>query len=243
MTMPDFSPALDAASIEQAAADYRETGIAQIKAPLTTDAAKALLDHFANDLQWSLVFNEGAKIWDIPPENIEPMWTSASGPGLRQAIYNSAQKGFQYEHEAVRVSDDADERTERGWMVDALLESLNGPEWLPVLRTVTGEAAADLVDGQATRYRNGHFLTGHDDDVPGKNRFGAYVLGLTPQWRTEWGGLLQFHDEYGDVERGIMPKFNVMNIFRVPRYHSVAPVSPFAGGPRYSFTGWIRQKG
>lgn len=98
-----------------------------------------------------------------------------------------------------------------------------------------------LVDGQATRYLPGHFLTGHDDDVAGKGRIAAYVLNLTPAWRTEWGGLLQFHDPAGDVLRGLLPRFNTLNLFTVPQLHSVSLVAPFAASPRYAVTGWIRR--
>ena len=100
-----------------------------------------------------------------------------------------------------------------------------------------------MVDGQATRFLPGHFLTGHDDNDFNLGRVAAYVVGLTPHWRTEWGGLLQFHAEDGDVERGLAPKFNTMNVFTVPRLHSVSQVTEFAGAPRLSVTGWLRRPG
>jgi SM-20-related protein len=99
----------------------------------------------------------------------------------------------------------------------------------------------DYADGQGTRYLPGHFLNGHDDAVDGKNRLAAYVLGLTPVWRTEWGGLLLIHEGDGDVERGLMPRFNAIILFAVPRWHSVSPVSDFAGASRYSVTGCLRR--
>jgi len=96
------------------------------------------------------------------------------------------------------------------------------------------------VDGQATQYLPGHFLTSHDDAVAGKNRVAAYVLSLTPGWRIEWGGLLQFHDGDGDVGLALAPRFNAMHLLRVPQVHSVSFVAPYAGTPRVSVTGWLR---
>lgn len=243
MAEPDFSPALDDSAIEEAAADYAVTGIARLTSAFSTDAAEALHHHYVEELKWSRVFNEGQRIWDIDPDKIEALETSETGQRLHAAIMASAQKGFQYQHDAVRVSDEANERAERGLMIDRLLDSLNSPAWLDLFRRITGDETAALVDGQATRYLPSQFLTGHDDDIKGKNRIAAYVLGLTPDWRTEWGGLLQFHDENGDVERGLAPRFNTINLFRVPRMHSVSPVSEFAGAPRLSFTGWVRHSG
>ena len=52
-----------------------------------------------------------------------------------------------------------------------------------------------------------------------------------------------FHADNGDVEQALMPRFNAMNLFRVPRLHSVSPVAPYAGGARFSVTGWLRSNG
>jgi Rps23 Pro-64 3,4-dihydroxylase Tpa1-like proline 4-hydroxylase len=71
-------------------------------------------------------------------------------------------------------------------------------------------------------------------------RRAAYVLNLTPEWRPDWGGLLQFYDAMGNVSRAFTPGFNVLNIFRVPQPHSVSWVTPLAAAPRYAVTGWLR---
>ena len=66
------------------------------------------------------------------------------------------------------------------------------------------------------------------------------MLNLTPDWRTDWGGLLAFIDEDGHVAEAYRPSYNALNIFRVPQRHAVSFVAPFAGAPRLSITGWIR---
>ena len=71
------------------------------------------------------------------------------------------------------------------------------------------------------------------------DRLVAYTIGFSRPWRADWGGQLLLHDEYGDVERGFAPAFNTLTMFRVPRVHSVAPVAPYAGAPRFSVTGWL----
>ena len=123
-----------------------------------------------------------------------------------------------------------------------LYDMLNGPAFLGFVRTLSGDPRAAYVDAQATRYRAGDFLTAHDDDVVGKSRLYAYVLNLTPQWRTDWGGLLAFHDADGHLAEAYVPTFNALNIFRVPQLHSVTQVASFAAGSRMSITGWIRER-
>ena len=64
------------------------------------------------------------------------------------------------------------------------------------------------------------------------------MLNLTPMWRPEWGGVLQFLDSSGHIEEGYVPTFNALNLFRVPMPHFVSLVAPY-GGLRYSVTGWF----
>ena len=69
----------------------------------------------------------------------------------------------------------------------------------------------------------------------------AYVFGLSPDWRTEWGGLLLFHRAGGEVE-GLTPAFNTLNLFAVPQLHSVSQVTRAAPMRRYSIPGWLRSE-
>ena len=98
------------------------------------------------------------------------------------------------------------------------------------------------MDAQATRYRPGHFLTQHDDHAEGKDRLFAYVLNLTPQWIADWGGLLMFLTDDGHVAAAYTPRWNALNILKVPQPHAVSVVAPFARGARHSITGWIRSR-
>lgn len=121
-------------------------------------------------------------------------------------------------------------------------EFLNSASFLNFIRDLTGDDRATFVDSRATRFRKGHYLTAHDDLEPGKSRLYAYVLNLTPDWRPDWGGMLQFIDADGHLAEAYAPRMNALNIFAVPQNHSVGMVTPMAGADRYSITGWIRSE-
>ncbi|OZA59360.1 MAG: hypothetical protein B7X78_08485 [Sphingomonadales bacterium 39-62-4] len=71
----------------------------------------------------------------------------------------------------------------------------------------------------------------------------AYVLNLTSaDWQPDWGGYLNFLDEDGDVICGWKPRFNTLNLLRVPQLHQVTYVPPFAPRARYAITGWLRDR-
>ena len=120
-----------------------------------------------------------------------------------------------------------------------IAEMMKSPEVVGFLEAVTGVKQPHFVDGQVTAYGKGDFLTGHDDDVKNSRRKAAFVYGLTPQWRPEWGGLLLFH-EPGEIEiSGMVPQFNTLDLFSVPRFHSVSQVTRAAPRRRYCVTGWL----
>lgn len=149
-----------------------------------------------------------------------------------------ARKGFQYRYEGLRVPD-RDAHIEADPLT-AFAELMSSEPMLEMLRAVTGATELAFTDGQATAYGPGDFLTCHDDDVAGKNRLAAYVFGMTPGWRTEFGGLLLFHHAGHGTVTGHVPRFNTLDLFAVPQLHSVSMVTPAAPGRRYAVTGWLR---
>lgn len=238
MTPADLRLAAGAADVSAARTAFAAHGVARLRPAFGVATADGLYRHLAEELSWWRVVNRGEQTWDLGPESIEKMERDGDA-ALIQAVHDGARSGFQFLFDSVRVSDDAAERQARGWTIDKLIDTLNAPPALSLLREITGLPVRQ-VDGQATRYLPGHFLTGHDDAVAGKGRLAAYVISLNPRWRTEWGGLLLFHDSRGDVTMGLTPCFNAIHLFSVPRLHSVSQVTPFAGAPRYSITGWLR---
>jgi SM-20-related protein len=168
----------------------------------------------------------------MPPEQRETM---------TKKMLEQSRRGFQYVFENYPLYDIylAGERTQP---LMAMHEFLNSDGFLQFAREITGFDRIAFADSQATKYLPGHFLTEHDDEVAGKQRLAAYVFGFTPEWRADWGGILQFIDRDGHIAEGYVPKFNVLNLFRVPQKHSVSYVTPAAAQARYSITGWLRAR-
>lgn len=121
-----------------------------------------------------------------------------------------------------------------------LTDFLNSPAFLEFGRRVIAAGRVTKADAQATFYRPNDFLSLHNDEGANNQRRAAYTLGFTRRWRPDWGGQLLFHDEAGDISRGLTPGFNVLTLFKVPLWHSVAPVAPYAPAQRLSVVGWLR---
>lgn len=191
---------------------------------------------------WSRTFLVDGKGYDVSladygqtPEEVRRQ--------VESAIAHGGRTGFQFDFDTWRISDYLEAGQRQGGAVaelEAAYDLVNSQAFLDFVRGLTGDDRIAYCDAQASRYRAGQFLTAHDDNLPGKDRLYAYVLNLTPAWRVEWGGLLLFHDADGHVAEAYAPKFNAINIFRVPAWHSVSQVASYVDAHRLSVTGWIR---
>ena len=207
---------------------------------LTQESAKAIHATLAREVAYDSLFNSGEKVYYLTQAQMASLKPEERMRVARLATEQAAH-GFQYFYEALRLSSEGEPFPKPG-VLHLLTEFLNGTAFLDFVRTVTGQSAIAFADAQATRYRKGHYLTKHSDDVPGTNRIAAYVLNLTTDWYAHWGGVLTFLDNDGNVAEGYTPTFNALNLFRVPQNHMVSQVASYAKGDRLSVTGWVRSR-
>ena len=229
-----LSPALDATALGAA---FRARRRLHIPGVLDPDSAGALVDAMEAFDAWKVSVSAAGEFFELPLKGrraAEP----AKQSWIDGARIDGADPRMQYVFDTRRLDLEADEGPRDA--VGAVPAFLNGPEFLAFVRAVTGDDRIDFADAQATRYRPGHVLTGHDDVAEGKNRLYAYVLNLTRDWRADWGGVLAFEGAGGHIEEGFAPAFNALNIFAVPMRHAVTQVASFAPRDRLSITGWLR---
>jgi SM-20-related protein len=233
--LPVLNPALD---LDRTASAFARDGRVHIRGILTNDSAARVHQCLKQETDFSLLCRTGddqAQAWRVA--NLTPQKEAE----LMNAAYASAGEGFDYLYDGHVLSRDGEAYSDPSHYLSAITQFLNSAPLLDFARAVTGNPAIAFADAQATRYRPGHFLNQHDDGN-GKGRIAAYVLNMTPRWRPDWGGVLLFSDRPGHLSGGYPPAFNALNILRVPQAHLVGFVSPFAGAPRYSITGWFRSR-
>jgi Rps23 Pro-64 3,4-dihydroxylase Tpa1-like proline 4-hydroxylase len=218
---------------------YQAEGMVRIASFLPSDRAVTLHHELRESSDWVQLFNSGDKLFELD-RAAQAALDAKRRLDLDAAIYAGARSGFQYRYETIRVPDDEDQRRASGDALARLALDLSSGELRDLFRDITGADDIRFADAQATAYSPGDFLTGHDDQFPGKDRRAAYVLSLTPAWRIEWGGLLVMHGDEEQGARAFPPLFNVLTLFRVPQMHSVSEVSRAAAYRRYSITGWLR---
>ncbi len=114
-----------------------------------------------------------------------------------------------------------------------LADVIASPAFAAFCESITGLSGLELSHLQAVCYRPGDFFTQHTDS---QARL-CFEWNFTQGWRSDWGGQVLFHSPSGDIEGGIMPRFNDLSLYSGDQPRSIASVAPYAAGPRFSVTG------
>lgn len=239
--MTDFNlrlnPDLDAQALR---AQYAQNDYVRIHNIFPDDIAEAIYQVLARQTPWHLVHaDEAGKHKYYRQEE----WKALGGETQQrifQNVYKKARSGFSYLYYVYPMINALLDGQDPDWRLHAMTEYLNTDEYRDFVKTITNEPSVIKLDAQATYYAPGHFLNTHNDAGEDAERRVAYVLGFSKHWRTDWGGQLLFLDSDNNISEGFTPCFNSLTMFKVPRTHVVSQIASFAGAPRFSITGWLR---
>ncbi|MHB1954046.1 MAG: 2OG-Fe(II) oxygenase, partial [Sulfobacillus sp.] len=225
---PELNPNLDRALMAQT---FARTGRVQIADVLTDASAQRLRCALEQETPWGLILNDGKKVLEYDTVSAEDYKSMAI------AAWNRAHSGFQYFYHHYRLLENRTTYPAPDHYLTKLVAFLTSPDFFVFIRQITGFESIAWISSSATLYKPLDFLTVHDDGLDG-GKLVAYVLNMTPEWQPDWGGALQFFDRDDHIEEAYLPTFNALNLFRVPKRHSVNQVAAF-GGLRYSVSGWF----
>lgn len=229
-----LNPALDVRTLAE---EFSRNNRIQVRDVLMPDAAEALHHCLAKQVPWGLAYIDGEENKLIQADKVAG-FTAADWSALDTRVQARPESTFQFLYNSYMMISAYKEKRNPQLILHDMVEWINSPAFLQLIRAVTGIGSIMGADAQATRYMAGHFLRKHNDQVGNQYREIAYVLNLTKDWKPEWGGLLQFMDEGGTVTETYMPTFNSLTLFRVPMWHHVNQVAPSVSSARYAITGW-----
>ncbi|ACT58702.1 2OG-Fe(II) oxygenase [Hirschia baltica] len=229
--------------IKKYAALYEERGIVQIPDFFETNIAEMLFKLFATQVNWRVLYTNER---NMPVEHAYADWLKMP-ENDRNLLLNDVllrareNRGYLYDfYPMVRAKQNG---WDPGHTIHKLTDFINSDIFLDIGRKLTNTPHIIRADAAACRYNPGHYLTRHLDFGKNNERRAAYVLGLSKIWQPDWGGLLLFLNKKQDVEQGLLPRFNNLTVFDTKFLHSVSQVSSFAALPRFTVSGWFRDKG
>lgn len=235
----EINPAIDRA---RAAARFSADGRVQIRDFLTERTARTIHQVLSRETPWGFAWRAG----DDGPHELRRHEMEALGRTELSELnrkLSTAMRGRDYAFAYARYAmlSACQEQWGEHEALEFLVEHINDEPLMDLIREVTGMPELRKADAQATLYAPNHFLAAHDDSHVAEGWRVAYVMNFcAEEWRPEWGGYLMFYDGDGDVVAGFKPRFNALNLFRVPQKHSVSYVPPFAPVGRFAITGWFR---
>lgn len=231
-----LSPDLD---VDALAAAYAANKRGQVRKIFPADVAEHLHDVLASEVPWELTYFDGQRDRYISIEKLKAM-SPQERMAFGQERMQLAQRGFAYAYNTFKFHEAFQEGTFPDHPLRAFDAFLNSDEVLGFARAYIGDPEINGAGGHATWFGPGHYLNIHTDKIGGVDRRAAFVFNFTKLWNPDWGGELKFFaDGATRVEEAFLPSFNVLNVFTVPKPHSVGFVTPFAGGPRLAITGWF----
>lgn len=230
-----INPELDLAPYRE---EFERLGRVRVPDVLKSDVAEDIYAAL-QQAPWEALFLLKDKTASVSGKDLAA-YTPQDQMNLRNLIFAETAKGFQYSYRSLALKHASGAAWDSKQVVPALEACMNSEEFLDIGRKVSGFDAIHSITAQATCYVPESFLFTHDDIADSApNRLIAYVLGFTKGWKHDWGGLLQFLDpQSGEIIESFPPTFNSLMMFRVPQWHSVSFVAPFALRPRISVTGW-----
>jgi len=226
--VPELNPRIDRTQI---AATFARAGRVRIANVLTTHSARRVHQALEKETPWGLVLNNGKEVLEYDTVSAEDY------QALAVAAWERARSTFQYFYHSYRLVDRGKVFPAPEHHLAKLAALLTAPEFFAFIREVTGLGTLSWISSTATLFKPLDFLTIHDDGFD-SGKLVAYALNMTPSWRPDWGGALQFFDRDDHIDEGYLPTFNSLNLFRVPMRHAVSQVAAF-GGFRYAISGWF----
>lgn len=241
----EINPSLDIASLSQA---FAAKSRVQIRDVLTRETAAEIQNILLRGTKWGMVAQAGdgpgkePKSWRM--EQVRTERGAQEVNAEANAAHQASSRGeYAFRFAQYPILTALQENWEPDGVHPLLLEYINAPEFLGLVRQVTGIEELVKADGQASLFAPNHYLGRHIDSHVAEGWKVAYVLNLSLEnWHPDWGGYLLFLDDDGDVIEGFRPRFNSLNLFMVPQSHMVSYVPPFAPMGRVAITGWLRDR-
>ncbi|CAM3033687.1 2OG-Fe(II) oxygenase family protein [Pseudoalteromonas distincta] len=200
---------------------------------LEEDSLNLITNTLRNEVNYLNAYSLNSQFIQSSDEELRRM-TPSDKRDLQQTIYKNASNGIGFFYGRYEIT-----KREENIVLNKLHSYLNSELLLSLIGEITGVKKLKSASVQLTRYIQGNFLTRHNDVLPSKQRAIAFVFGFTPEWHPDWGGLLHFYEQSGNLTETYVPSNNVLALFDVTLPHSVSYVTPFAKNSRYSITGWF----
>ncbi len=140
------------------AARYRNRNRIQIRDVLQQRAADDLYAILTRTTPWVLAYHAAGVGGVLAPEQMRAMRPEERAR-VTADVYEKARSAFGYLYQANLMADRYARKEDPDHPLHRVLEFINGPDFMGLVRAVSGIDTIAKADAQATLYLPGHFLT------------------------------------------------------------------------------------
>jgi hypothetical protein len=212
----------DGLDIKALAKEFKKSGRVQVKNALEENSADALSEVIEKMAIWRLHFLDRNTERVMSAEEVG-LLTKRREKELMERLYLQARDGFQY----IRYecpTDDIPNAKDPKALVDADV-FFRSDDFRDLLRAVSGQKEGEM-EGVQARWLNRDKLmadTARATNLPQCKLY--FSMDVTRKWRPNWGGVLGFLDDDGEIETSWSPAFNRLNIYAGSSRHSISYVA------------------
>src|SRR5487761_525608 len=170
-----LNPALDIPSL---AAEFRQKRRIQIRDVMLPDVAENLYQCLEREVPWGMAYIDGEQSTLLAADQLAT-FSQADWMNLNSKVQVRAVDKFQFIYNSYMMITAYKEKRDPALALHTMVEFINAPPFLDLMRRVAGVPNIIKADAQATRYIAGHFLKKHNDQMGSQYRMAAYVLNLT----------------------------------------------------------------
>ena len=199
--------------------------------------AQNALSSLETEIPWQLSYRENGIPSLFTAEQLANL-NAAQLADIYQKIAQLGASNFQYCYYHYSVTGKNFQYCSQDAYIHQLKDFLSSSVFFDFVKAVTGAEGLENFEMLLGRYTANNFLMMHNDSEKPERRI-TFVLNLTRDWHVDWGGLLHFIDEQGQVTETFVPTFNSLTLFSVPALHKVSMAMPFVNRSRYTVTGWL----
>lgn len=230
MTSQILNPYLD---IVKARRQYRDFSWARLEDVFVSTFAESVIQDLVKKTTLDSVFEIDGERVTLSEQQLASLDEDKRNVLFAQIQATAALgKGFFYSSKTV-TSETINNELHASFRV---LKWLNHEETIELISDISGVRGLTYATCEATRYSKGQFLT---SVKPGVNQSLVFTIDLTPQWDSNWGGLLHLHDVYDGAGITFTPKFNNMILFDANQEFSITYLANYIKYNRFALLGYF----
>lgn len=205
----------------------------QIRDVLKEECAERIWKCLSEETPWRLAYHDGQEPAVLIADDIRAKIPQEIEK-LQRGILTRATSKLSYVYEIYPMMDAYLAKDDPGLFLHRVSEFINSEHYLNFIKTITGVLEIKRGNAHAACYYHNQFLSCQNYYMPDEGCRVASVLNFTKDWKTNWGGYVQFYDDDFNIELGLLSRFNTLTMLLPLQEHSVSFVPPFTGALRYT---------